>query len=141
MAVTLADIQARRDEIARDIERLRLEDEELAIAEQVLERLGGAEPRPRRAVPAPQAANAPRSQRELVLDALEASAEPWLKAKEIIALVRKRWSVAIPEKSLRPLLTMMKNQRLIERRGRLLALRHRARSGASDAAVSRRASG
>ncbi|MEZ5960632.1 MAG: hypothetical protein R3C30_09440 [Hyphomonadaceae bacterium] len=139
MTITLADIQARRDEIAREIERLRLEDEELAIAEQVLERLSGAEPRPRRPQPTPQAANAPRSQREFVLDALETSPEPWLKAKEIIAMARKRWAVVIPEKSLRPLLTMMKNQRLIERRGRLVAIRHRARSGAAD--PHRRASG
>lgn len=132
MTVTLADILARRDVIAREIERLRLEDEELAIAEQVMERLGGVEPKPRRPLAAPQAANAPRSQREFVLDAPETSPEPWLLAKEIIAIARTRWSVAIPEKSLRPLLTVMKNQRLIERRGRLVALRRRARGGALD---------
>lgn len=139
MAITLADIQARRDTIAREIECLRLEDEELAIAEQVMERLGGTEPRARQPFATPQAANAPRSQREFVLDALEISPEPWLKAKEIIAIARKRWSVVIPEKSLRPLLTVMKNQRLIERRGRLIALRRRARGGAID--PHRRASG
>lgn len=132
MAITLADIQARRDTIAREMERLRFEDEELAIAEQVMERLAGAEPKPRRPLATPQAANAPRSQREFVLDVLETSPEPWLKAKEIIALARTRWSVVIPEKSLRPLLTVMKNQRLIERRGRLVALRRRARGGALD---------
>lgn len=123
----LTAIQARRVEIARALEALGAEDRELATTEDVLARLGAGSARPARVV-ALDAKNQqrPKSQREFVLDALARSPEPWLRAKDIIALVHARWDEDIPELSLRPLLSTLKHSRHIVREGRFVALKERA---------------
>ncbi len=127
-------LRARRVQIAEMIETLRAEDQELEIAEQVLARMDAGSIR----APAKQGGarlmaprmsaigDAPKSQRELVLDALAASSIPWIRARDIISLAKSRWGVTIPEKSLRPLLSVLKNNRRIVRHGRVVALRERA---------------
>lgn len=133
-------LRTRRVEIARMIEALRAEDEELAIAEEVLGRLADGEPRPRHAphaIATPRARAAddpPKSQRELVLDALAASPTAWLRTRDIITVANKRWGVAIPEKSLRPLLSVLKNARQIVRQGRVVALPERVSARATNSA-------
>lgn len=135
-------LRARRIEIARAIEALRAEDEELAIAEQVLGRLADGAPSPRHAqaplaIAAPRARTAdgpPQSQRELVLDALAASPAAWLRTRDIIMVAKKRWGVTIPEKSLRPLLSVLKNARQIVRQGRVVALPERVSERAMSSA-------
>jgi hypothetical protein len=128
MSDTLASIRARRAEIARTIALLQSEDEELATTESVLQRFTassapGAAPDGRQT---PRKGPRPRSQREFVLEILASSESPWLRANEIIRLVKARWGVAIPEPSLRPLLSVMKQKKLIVRHGRLVALKERA---------------
>jgi hypothetical protein len=128
MSDTLASIRARRAEIARTIALLQSEDEELATTESVLQRFTASS--------APDAESdgrqtlrkgpRPRSQREFVLEILASSETPCLRANEIIRQVKARWGVAIPEPSLRPLLSVMKQKKLIVRHGRLVALRERA---------------
>jgi hypothetical protein len=141
MNKSLDAIVERRALIAREIEQLRAEDEELAVAEQVLERLDLPTGLDRRRADAPpkgngrpnsngrRAAKMPKTQREFVLDALGASPTALLRTRDIVALAESRWGVDIPEKSLRPLLTVMKNERRIERSGRVVALRERAHEG------------
>lgn len=130
-------LRARRLEIADAIEALRNEDEELAITEQVLGRLTA---RPASAdslrghvslESASPSGATPQSQREMVLDALAAAPNPWMRTDEIIALAKGRWGVVMPARSLRPLLTVMKKARQIVRRGRTVALRQRASADAA----------
>lgn len=125
MSDALASIRARREEIARAVALLQSEDEELAITEEVLQRFtgggaGGAKRAPLRRSPRP------RTQRELVLDVLASSESAWLRSHEIAKLAKGRWGAVIPEPSLRPLLSVMKQQKIIVRNGRLVALRERA---------------
>ena len=131
-------LRTRRAEIARAIEALVAEDQELATTEQVLARLSGeGEPTRGRGAAlvrsagertkgATRALKRPRSQREFVLDALSQASEPWLRTTDIIAEVKARWGEVIPEMSLRPLLTNLKKSRHITRQGRYVALRERA---------------
>lgn len=131
---SIALIRARRAEISQHMARLKAEDEELAIVEQVLSRFSNAAENGVATItptgPAPfhgvRLFQTPRSQREHVLDALATSDEVWLRSNEIIAQARKRWGVTISERSLRPLLSVMKRDGQIVRQGRVLALRERA---------------
>jgi hypothetical protein len=132
-------IRARRAEISQQLARLKAEDDELAIVEQVLSRFsnavagsGGVDGGMTTFGPAPVPGSThtrlfqtPRSQREYVLDALATSDEVWLRSNEIITQARKRWGVTISERSLRPLLSVMKRDGQIVRQGRVLALRER----------------
>lgn len=135
---TIAVIRTRRAEIAQQLARLKAEDEELAMAEQVLRRFSD-----RGAAEAPQAASvrqrllSPRSQREYVLDALAHSEHVWLRSDQIVALARKRWGVSISERSLRPLLSVMKRDGQIVRQGRVLALPERVEETGRKAVGSR----
>lgn len=126
MSDTLVTIRARRAEIARAISLLQTEDRELATAEAVLQRFSSAaSPGATVGVP-PDRRSRPRNQREFVLDVLASSEPVWLRSSEIVRLAKLRWGVDLPEPSLRPLLSVMKQQRLIVRKGRLVALSERA---------------
>lgn len=122
-------IRARRAEIAHAIELLKAEDEDLATTELVLRRLGtetaagDVELNKERTKPG---GAKPTSQRQFVLTALAVSPAAWLRTPEIVSLVSARWGVQLPEASLRPLLSVLKREKLILRRGRFVALRERA---------------
>jgi hypothetical protein len=130
---TLTAIRERRAQIAQQVARLQTEDEELAVVEQVLKRFaergeadGGAPtPLQSRSSALRQRMLSPRSQREYVLDALANADAVWLRSDQIVAFARKRWGVAISERSLRPLLSVMKRDGQIVRQGRVLALPER----------------
>ncbi len=121
----IAAIRARRAEIARQLAKLQAEDDELALVEQVLRRFSGEQESAPHASGVRQLLMRPRSQREFVLDALSASDAVWLRSDQIVSLARKRWGVAISERSLRPLLSVMKREGHIVRQGRMLALPER----------------
>lgn len=124
----IAVIRARRAEIARQLAKLKAEDEELALVEQVLSRFAHRDTQdgaPHSSTGVRQRLLSPRSQREYVLDALSASDAVWLRSDQIVALARKRWGVVISERSLRPLLSVMKRDGQIVRQGRVLALPER----------------
>ena len=137
-------IRDRRRQIAEQVARLGAEDKELIVAESVLARLGsdidaGDKTVGSKIVGPGNASGGskiqagvsqgqlPRSQRELVIEALSSSHSAWLLTREIVVAVRDRWAVEIPEKSLRPLLSALKNSRRIVREGRMVALSARAR--------------
>ena len=129
---SIAAIRARRLEISEAIARLKAEDDELAVAEHVLVRLSDVATGPWHSQTGPaetisRSQQVPRSQREFVLDALAHSDAAWLKSGEIVAVTKKRWGVTISERSLRPLLSVMKRDGQIVRQGRVLALRDRVR--------------
>lgn len=124
MSNALATIRARREEIACAIAALHSEDDELAITEAVLMRFNGGVQAATK--PLARRGPRPRTQREFVLEALASSETPWLRSSEIARLVKRRWGVIVPEPSLRPLLSVMKQQKIIVRNGRLVALRERA---------------
>lgn len=129
MTDVLSALRARRKEIARSIELLRSEDEQLAQTEDVLTRLNSAAVRgvsEDRAAFYSAPASRPTSQREAVLAVLSSSARAWLKSGEIAAQAQALWGMAIPELSLRPLLSNMRDSGEIVRRGRLIALKTRA---------------
>jgi hypothetical protein len=126
MSDPLITIRTRRSEIARAIELLRTEDDELATTEAVLQRLGGQVATVARPSGEAQRWARPRSQREFVLDVLSNSDSAWLETREIVRQAKARWGVSIPEPSLRPLLSVMKRRNVIVRRGRVVALRERA---------------
>lgn len=121
----LAAIAARRLEIQNEFERLKAEDIELARTEAVLSRFST----PRRASPNPPrpSHSHPKSHREIVIAALGSSPTPWVRATDIVGVAKTRWGIAIAEKSLRPLLTVMKREGAIARDGRWVALPERAR--------------
>ena len=121
-------VQARRRAIADEIERLTQEDGELAVAEKVLQRLSNEQfMPPAKALERRPAATRPRTQRELVLWALEASPKLWLWSSDIVDDVRSKWGITLPERSARPLLTLMKREGEIVRNGREVASKARVR--------------
>jgi hypothetical protein len=126
-------VRFRRAQVSDEIRRLKAEDAQLQIAEQVLRRLTpeafvGATPIAQRAAPRPgsRKPTTPRSQRDLVLRVLQDCDDPWLSTREVIDQIKQKWSVAIPEKSLRPLLSLLKRDGDIVRHGRVVALADRA---------------
>lgn len=127
MSDALNVLKARRAEIARELERLRREDQELAAVETVLDRYAEGEfvLHSERMVPA--ARSTPKSQREMVLAVLEDCIPPWVSSGDLVREARSRWGLEVDIKSLRPLLSVMKNENLIARAGRQLALKRRAR--------------
>jgi hypothetical protein len=128
MADALNLVHARRLEISRRIAELQAEDKELATTETVLSRLHeGAQTKAKPAATKKAAANArPTSQRECVLSVLESCEPAWISGNDIVAAARQRWGFEVPQRSLRPLLTLMKRERQIVRNGRLIALPGRA---------------
>jgi hypothetical protein len=130
MTNAMSALKARRQEIANTIERLKAEDKELASAEAVVERLAAGAAKTSGVAPRARAARAlskgsSRSQRTLVIQLLSSCDPPWLGSGEIVKEVRSRYGVEIPERSLRPLLSVMKRERLIARAGRQVALSER----------------
>lgn len=125
---TLAVLVARRAAIAAEIAALRSEDEELAAAERSLHRLallGEIKP------PAPAAharagkrgrkpLSGDKSQRELVLDVL--ARHEWMTLSEIVAAIARYHGVAVAKLTLSPLLSALKREHLVVRRGRRVAL-------------------
>jgi hypothetical protein len=142
---SIAVIRARRAEIAQQLARLRAEDDELAVVEQVLRRFDANSAEADGVAPLRAAARAasrhslltPRSQREYVLDALANADHVWLRSDQIVALARKRWGVSILESSLRPLLSVMKRDGQVVRQGRVLALPERVEEARKAAVGSR----
>lgn len=130
MTDVLNALRAKRMEIARSIELLRSQDEQLAQMEETVQRMNSTAVRgvsEERAVFHPTPASRPASQREAVLAVLASSQRAWLRSGEIIAEAQALWGIAIPKLSLRPLLSVMKKDGEIERSGRLIALKKRAR--------------
>ncbi len=146
MQPNLRTIRMRRLSIARMLETLQAEDAELAHVEEVLARLAsgssGSQETGRSAKTAGvgkrgrvngnakrgpgRKSNGAMSQRELILAALQASSEPWMKVQQIISAVKARHGVAMPARSISPLLSNMKKTKQIVRKGRLVALPARA---------------
>jgi hypothetical protein len=129
-------IAAKREEIRTEIDRLKAEDADLVRAEEVLSRLNpGQAPAASARLKAPRqepvraslAHRPPKSHRELVIAALGHAPKPWLRSNDIIEIANQRWGAVIADKSLRPLLTVMKREGVIVRDGRWVALRERAR--------------
>jgi hypothetical protein len=154
MQANLNSVKARRVMIARQVDELRAEDEELASVETILARLagGGARaPQKRGRKPGRPAAKARKangkangaakaskktrgrrsesgSQRELVLATLKKSGAGWMDVKQIIASVKSAHGVSIPPRSLSPLLSNMKKAGVIQRQGRRVAAPGTARA-------------
>ncbi|MES1158292.1 MAG: hypothetical protein ABUL42_00190 [Terricaulis silvestris] len=131
-------IGIRRSEIRAELERLREEDSDLAIAETVLGKLYGdaadsvvfttdlAVGKAGVAATLPRVQSArPRNQRELVIEALRLSKHPWLRTHELAELIAQEFSVDIPMRNLRPLLSVMKQEGDLIRDGRLVGLQER----------------
>lgn len=117
---------------------LEAEERELAIAEKVLRRMeGGAEaPHKREAMSTKAVANdggAQKSQRAYLLEGLEAAETPWVTSGELLSLIQERWGARLPATSVRPLLTLLRNEGLIVRDNRRIALAKRTRTGARRA--------
>lgn len=128
-------LERRRLEIKRQMSVLRAEDEELAIAERVLRRIHdgagsqrGGGPGSLKKAANDRANGVPRSQREYVLVALERSERPWITTRDLLALVEQEWGVSLPAMSVRPLLTVLRDEGAIVRDNRLVALARRVRS-------------
>ena len=141
MQANLRSVQARRAAIAHEMNALHAEDAELETVEAVLARLANgkvatsAAPKSAIAKGASSAVrgkpgrkrNGDLSQRELVLDALESAPDPWQKVQDIIAAAKARHGVAMPARSISPLLSNLKKTKQIVRKGRLVALPKRAK--------------
>lgn len=152
-------LQQRRAEIAREIEALKAEDKDLAHAERILQRLlqNSGPPAKRQAAKSnieeasaesARAASArgrrpksgDKSQKDLVIEALSRSSEPWLNVRDIIQEVHDLSGVAIPRKTLSPLLSYLKRDGVIARKGRSVALHVRAAAGKKSTARSKHVS-
>lgn len=132
-------IEARRADIAAQAEALHAEDAELAVAERALRRLLQNDLkssfRPSESAPARSEAAAPRrgrtpkfgakSQRELVLEALSEAKETWLDTATILSSVKATAGIALPKKTISPLLSVMRREGVILRKGRTVALANR----------------
>jgi hypothetical protein len=124
-------LKARRDEISRAMAKLKVEDLELATAQAVLERFGAdasverGERTPPWTLDVPRVKGAPRSQRSLVIELLSACEPPWVRSGDIVEQVKQSFGADIPERSLRPLLSVLKRERVIVRSGRHVALTER----------------
>jgi hypothetical protein len=129
----LATIAHRRSEIASQIEALKLEDADLAVAQRAVTRLlqriahapsaptlSSGITRPAKRGRAPKFGD--RTQRDLVVAALADAEPPWLGADGIIAAVKAADGVALPKRTLSPLLSVMKREGLLTRQGHQVAL-------------------
>lgn len=130
MSNAMSAVRTRREEIGRSMERLKAEDQELATAEAVLARLEAKTESSSVRVAAP-VDSASLSQRALVIKLLSSSDCEWLRSGDILKQIKERYGVDIPERSVRPLLSVMKRERVIARSGRLVALAERVRAGNS----------
>lgn len=115
----LSTVRQRRSAIAKQIKALQTEDGELEIAERVLTRLapttrsrdtngGGLDfgnPDP-----------PPVTQKDLVIATLRARAEPWIESSRALqAEIQETHGVHIRDSSLLPLLTTLKDDKIIKR--------------------------
>jgi len=143
-APVLQAIEDRRAEIAAQLAALKNEDNELAIAESALKRLlvrgpvGPPAQRTLRTIAQKTATRGKRgrapkfgdkSQRELVVDALQRAKTPWLDTATIIQTVHATDGIELPKKTLSPLLSVMKREGVILRQGRSVALKQRIAGG------------
>jgi hypothetical protein len=127
MSNAMSAVRTRRQEIGRTIQRLKAEDRDLATAEEVLTRFEAG----RGGLASEPVDNSSLSQRALVIKLLSTSDSEWLRSGDILLQIKERYGVDIPERSVRPLLSVMKGAGVIVRRGRLVALADRVRSGGS----------
>jgi len=127
----LDNVRARRAEISRAKEALEKEDQELAIAEKVAEKLDPSLVSSVTRVADPDlvvpnkllATAAPKRHSDLVLSTLKASANTWFESsEELREEVRRIYGIEIIRGSFLPLLTSLKNEGLIVRDGRKVAL-------------------
>ena len=147
MSDPIAALRARRAEIARALEALEAEEAELATAEAVLLRLAPPSARAKLASLASPPPHAPRaqprsfapaeipparrralrqsSQRARVLEILATCNPAWVTIDDIVRIAARR-NFKISVNSLRPRLTLMKDDGEIVRDRRLIALRERA---------------
>lgn len=155
MQANLSAVKARRALIARQVSALQDEDAELATVEEILARLAkggarvaGATPGKRRGRPPGRPArsaaakgktakgagrgkrNGAGSQRELVLAALKKPGATWMDVRQIIQYVKDAHGVAMPPRSISPLLSNLKKSGAIVRNGRRVALPERAKGRA-----------
>lgn len=122
----LQSVRARRAEIAQLLRTLKTEDADLAVAERVLLQLTpDGSPPPKQRLTRRGRQEGGKSQRALVLEALAQSKSEWLDVAGIISYVAKNHAIAIPRKTLSPLLTYLKNDGLVVRDGRRVALKSR----------------
>ena len=152
MQTNLSSIKSRRAFIARQLDQLQSEDEELATVEEILARLAKAPrstPGKRRGRPPAQKAagkvkvkakakakngagrgkrnGSGLSQRELVLAALKKPGAGWMDVRQIIAWVKENHGVTMPPRSISPLLSNLKKTGAIVRNGRRVSLPVRAK--------------
>lgn len=80
----LAAIRERREEIARAVEALTAEDNQLATTESVLQKLLGQSGGPASIRKKGRPSSRPGTQREMVLQALAQSSQAWLRTRDLI---------------------------------------------------------
>ena len=135
---SLSDDRARRAKIAEQISALQAEDKGLAYAQDVLESLaegdGGfhihVKPRPRPLVvvyPTP-----PRGQAHKVLEVMRDSPKVWWKSADLAEAYKERFGAEIVQASLHPLLSKLKNDGIIVRVGRNVALPEKSKASPSE---------
>ena len=119
-------IRARRAEISQQRKVLGIEDDELAIAERVAERLIGASETGATIANASMAAAPPKTQTELVISTLRASVDPWFESSGALHdEIQRIHGIDIRSGSLLPVLTSLKKERTIVRDGPKIALTSR----------------
>lgn len=126
----LNQLRARRQEIARLKAELDKEDQDLSVAERVFLKLSGVEivVQPRE----PLIDRLVRGNKALVVAALEDEPQPWMTADQIRSAIERTRGHLIGKSTLFPLLTAMKNEGLIVRNGRVVALATRVEDKAVD---------
>ena len=118
-------LRARRQEIARLKAELDKEEQDLLVTERVLRKLSGlpdVEPSVRRVQ---LMDGLIRGNKALVVAALEDEPQPWMTADQIKSAIERTRGHIIGKSTLFPLLTAMKNEGLIVRNGRVVALAKR----------------
>lgn len=133
---SLAAIRARRAAIATQRQALDAEEQELAVAERVVARLGAtAMPRPNgngrsQGERPPAESPAPARQADLVIATLKASASPWVETSaDLQTQIKEIHGVEIPKNSLLPLLSRLTADKIVARDGPKLALKERVHGG------------
>jgi uncharacterized protein involved in outer membrane biogenesis len=121
MEPNLSTVRARRAQIALLRKALDTEDQELEIAELVLERLAAqptaaAAPNPPQPNGTQTAIQRPVTQKDLIIATLRTRAEPWVESsRELQAEIERTHGVHIKDSSLLPQLTGLKDDGIIRR--------------------------
>lgn len=126
----LNQLRARRQEIARLKAELDKEDQDLSVAERVFLKLSGVEIVAQHREPLID--RLVRGNKALVVAALEDEPQPWMTADQIRSAIERTRGHLIGKSTLFPLLTAMKNEGLIVRNGRVVALATRVEDKAVD---------